>query len=165
MIRRLASYRDVLLNILLAFGILLLQSWIADGVKGDPLFPWLPGGALGAGDARFAGWMLAMTLLSFAFAGVLYARRRTFLPVAVRRIGQPGRVDPHAVLVLALSRPGVWQWQPDRLQRAGKEESHPLPPALPDALAAMVALGERDKSLPGNSCCVPSASIAAACSR
>lgn len=133
---------NALLNILLAFGILLLQSWIADGIKGDQLFPWLPGGALGAGDARFACWMLAMALLSLALAAWLYARRRTFLPVAVRRIGQPGRVEPRAVLVLALSRT-AWHWQPERLTRASAE--HPLPPQCSDALRAMDSLGERDK--------------------
>lgn len=136
---------DAALSILLAFVILLLQSWIADGIKGDQIFPWLPGGALSAGDARFAGAMFAMALLSFAGAGLLYARRRSFLPVVVQRIGQPGRVEPHAVLVLALSRPGPWQWQPDRLTHARKPETHPLPPALPAALAVMAALGEGDK--------------------
>ena len=114
MMRARAGGCDALLNILIAFVILLLQSWIADGIKGDQLFPWLPGGAVGAGGAGFWWWMLAMALLSLACAGVLYKRRRTFLPVAVQRIGQPGRVEPHAVLVLALSHT-AWQWQPDRL--------------------------------------------------
>jgi hypothetical protein len=144
MMRARAGGCDALLNILLAFFILLLQSWIADGIKGDQLFPWLPGGALGAGGAGFWWWMLAMALLSLACAGVLYKRRRTFLPVAVQRIGQPGRVEPHAVLVLALSHT-AWQWQPDRLTHARKPETHTLPPALPAALAVMAALGEHDK--------------------
>ncbi len=141
--RRLAGGYSALLNILLAFLILLLQSWIADGIKGDQLFPWLPGGALSAGDARFAGAMLAMALLSFACAGVLYARRRSFLPLAVQRIGQPGRVAPHAVVVLALSRT-PWRWAPDRLTRTGSADC-PLPPTLPAALRCMAALPERDR--------------------
>lgn len=134
-----------LLNILLGFVILLLQSWIADGIKGDQLFPWLPGGALTFGAAA-SGWcLLGMGLLSIGCAGVLYARRRSFLPVAVQRIGQPGRVEPHAVLVLTVSRPG-WEWQPGQLTRINAQtkirESHDLPATLPEALKVMAQLGE-----------------------
>jgi len=137
-----------LLNILLAFVILLLQSWIADGIKGDQLFPWLPGGALTFGAAESSWCMLGMALLSVGCAGVLYARRSSFLPVTVQRIGQPGRVEPHAVLVLTVSWPG-WQWEASQLTRTDPktttQESRALSATLPAALADMAALGQRER--------------------
>ncbi|MBK7675744.1 MAG: hypothetical protein IPJ27_13840 [Candidatus Accumulibacter sp.] len=140
--------QNAAINITLAFVILLLQSWIADGIKGDQLFPWLPGGALIFGAAE-SGWcLLGMGLLSVGCAGVLYARRRSFVPVTVQRIGQPGRVEPHAVLVLTVSWPG-WQWESGQLTRTDpnttKQESHALPATLPAVLDVMAALGQREK--------------------
>jgi hypothetical protein len=136
---------NALLNILLAFAISLLLSWFADGINAGELFVRWPGGALTFGDAWFFCVMAVMGLLSVASAALLYRRRRSFLPVAVQRIGQPGHVDPHAVLVLTVSWPG-WEWQPGQLTRTKdeKHQSHALPATLLEALSAMAALGRRD---------------------
>jgi hypothetical protein len=134
------------INLSLTFAIILLQSWIADGIKGEALFPWWPGGTLKPGGSDFFWCVTGMGLLSIVFAGFLYRRRRSFLPVQIQRIGQAGRVVPHALLVLTVSRP-QWQWQPDQLKRVveSRVESRALPATLPEALAAMAALGEREK--------------------
>lgn len=101
------------INVALAFGIIMLQSWIADGIKGDELFPWWPSGAFKPDEPRIVECILYMLLLSGLFAALLYIRRRSFLPVDVQRIGAPGRVVPRAVLVLGISRV-KWKWTPER---------------------------------------------------
>ncbi len=136
--------RTAAINISLTVGIIMLESWVADGIKGDALFPWLPGGALTPGGPWFVWSVVNMFLLAIVFAMLLYERRRSFLPVRVQRIGQPGVVEPRAVLVVNVSRPG-WQWAPEQLSRdrGGLPEVRALPASLDDALEVMAALGER----------------------
>ena len=132
---------NVAINIALAFAIMLLQSWFTDGIKGDELFPWLPGGALKPGHPASWWCLLGMLALSIACAVLLYQRRRSFLPVEVRRIGQPDLVDPRSVLVLLVSRP-QWEWKPQQLSRmrGAERDCRPLPATLDEALAKMYAL-------------------------
>ncbi|WP_300331296.1 hypothetical protein [Accumulibacter sp.] len=122
-----------------AFAVILLESWIADGLKGDELFPWWPGGKLKYGDTAFScvvGGMIGLAALGIGF---LYRQGRRLLPVEVRRIGRPGRVRPRAVLVLPVSTPR-WQWSPSELVGGPGGKTWPLPPTLPEALAEMARL-------------------------
>lgn len=134
------------INVALAFGIIMLQSWIADGIKGDELFPWWPSGAFKPDEPRIVECILYMLLLSGLFAALLYIRRRSFLPVDVQRIGAPGRVVPRAVLVLGISRV-KWKWTPGELTRGSDDsrEVRPLPASLSEALTAMAALGKGEE--------------------
>lgn len=133
-----------------AFAVILLESWIADGLKGDELFPWWPGGKLKYGDTAFScvvGGMIGLAALGIGF---LYRQGRRLLPVEVRRIGRPGHVRPRAVLVLPVSTPR-WQWSPSGLDGGPDGKTWPLPPTLPAALAAMARLaapGDDGKTLP-----------------
>lgn len=133
-----------------AFAVILLESWIADGLKGDELFPWWPGGKLKYGDETFAcvvGGMISLAVLGIAF---LYRQGRRLLPVEVRRIGRPGHVRPRAVLVLPVSTPR-WQWSPAGLAGGPGGKTWPLPAALPEALAEMARL-----AAPGEGQALPS---------
>lgn len=134
---------NAFLNLLLVFAVVLLQSWVADGIKGDALFPWLSGGALQHDKPGFIPLMAGMILLAVFFSYLLYRRRRMFLPTRISRIGNPGQVQPRRMLVLTLSWPG-WDWQPQQLERQGRP-AHALPNDLSDALQAMAALGAREK--------------------
>ncbi|HQO29524.1 MAG TPA: hypothetical protein PKY22_08375 [Accumulibacter sp.] len=134
---------NAFLNLLLVFAVVLLQSWVADGIKGDALFPWLSGGALQHDKPGFVPLMAGMILLAVFFSFLLYRRRRMFLPTRISRIGNPGQVQPRRMLVLTLSWPG-WDWQPQQLERQGRS-AYPLPSDLSGALQAMAALGAREK--------------------
>ena len=133
-----------------AFAVILLESWIADGLKGDELFPWWPGGKLKYGDTAFScavGGMIGLAALGIGF---LYRQGRRLLPVEVRRIGRPGHVRPRAVLVLPVSTPR-WQWSPSGLDGGPGGKTWPLPPTLPEALAEMARL-----AAPGDGKTLPS---------
>ncbi len=102
---------DAFLNILLTFLVLLLQSWFADGIAGSTLFPWWGGGfslTAPAGDGT-AILLATMLTLSFGVAWLLWQRRKTFLPVQIQRIGQPGDIEPHSILAMTVSRQQGWK--------------------------------------------------------
>ena len=137
--------RTAAINISLTVGIIMLEIWVADGIKGDELFPWWPGGTLKPGHPGFAWCVLGMLLLAIVFVVLLYKRRRSFLPVTVQRIGRPDHAEPRAVLALTISRPN-WEWSADRLarDRDGSPDVRPLPASLDGALEAMAALGKHE---------------------
>jgi hypothetical protein len=95
------------------------------------------------------GWSVAapslfgykVLLFFLAYAVWLFNRRRTYLCGYNYR--QPGKVIPHQVLILTISR-NSWQWTPEKLQRVHGESLN-LPSTLAGALDAMAALGEREK--------------------
>lgn len=135
-----SDFGKPLLNITLAFLILLLQSWIGDALNNGELFKAWDGVGLRAWEAGFVNCLGLMLLLCLVLAGWLYHRRSGFLPARLLRTGEPGQVTPHAVLVLGMSRPG-WDWQPAGLRCGG--EFPPLPATLPEALACLADLPQK----------------------
>ncbi len=135
-----------LLNITLAFILICTQSWVANGVQGSALFEWWSGGFVcNAASCACSFWVVQICLLavSLGCAYWLYHRRRSFMPVHIQHIGQPGKIHPHQVLILTLSRCS-WQWTPNKLER-DKGEHCDLPDDLAGALPVMEQLGEREK--------------------
>lgn len=140
-----AEWASNLWNLTLAFILICTQSWIANGFQGSALFEWWSGGFECKQTCAPNFWVVQICLLvvSFGCAVWLYKRRRSFMPVQIQRIGQPGKIDPHAILILTLSR-STWQWTPTKLER-DKGEHCDLPDDLAGALHAMEQLGEREK--------------------
>ncbi len=136
------DFLNAIFNLFLAYTMILTQSWVADGIEGQELFPWWTGG-IKAGSGSFI-WVVEAGLLivSVVCAVWLYERRRTFLPLQVQRIGEPGKVAPHRVLVLSISLTS-WKWSPDKLEQ--KDRTVDLPDTLESALTVMSALGGREK--------------------
>jgi hypothetical protein len=101
------------INILLVFVMVFTQSWSADGLAGNKLFPRLWGGVQCETTCPTPFWVVEAALLfvSLACAFGLYFRRSTFLPINVQRIGEPGIVEPRQVLILTVSNnPWKFQW-------------------------------------------------------
>ena len=137
--------RDATVNIGLVFSLILLQSWIADGIQGGALFTWTSHGLSFADSPWLMIAVLAMLLVSgFGLAWMLYTRRRTFLPIQIQRIGEPDDVTAHAVLVLTMSFTGAW-----KIDITNKQLTHPrgdpvdLSGDLNVVLDRLAALGER----------------------
>lgn len=129
----------------IVFFYLMLQSWIADSIKGDALFPWwpYPAGPLVWGSPANIIVLLIMIALAGLCIVYLYKKHTIILPIHVQRIGEPGQADPHEVLVLAISRTS-WVWMPDALKQ-GDTKSVALPANLDAALAVMSELSTREK--------------------
>ncbi len=141
------EHRAAIVNISLVFVLILLQSWIADGIAGNDLFTWIYGGLSFTTRPRYWGMAIFMMIISGALiAWVLYKRRRTFLPFQVQRIGEPDTVIPHGVLILTMSQTGSWRVEDsnNRLIRVSGD-SVDLNGSLKEVLDRLSALGEREK--------------------
>jgi hypothetical protein len=142
------------INTLLVFVMVFTQSWSADGLAGSKLFPRWSGGFQCDATCPAAFWWLEAVLLfvSLACAFALYLRRRTFLPINVQRIGEPGMIEPRQVLVLTVSNnPWKFQWDEklkDKLTISIKDHSIPLPIKLDDALIVMKNLANLEANPP-----------------
>ncbi len=138
--------RDAVVNIGLVFVLILLQSWIADGIEGNSLFTWGNGGLSFNGNPLCWGLALAvMSVMGFGLAWLLYQRRRTFLPFQIQRIGTPDDVIPHAVLVMTTSQTGGWRVD-DSSNQLSRANGSPvsLDCDLGEVLKRLAALGERE---------------------
>ena len=137
--------RSAIINITLATPLLLLQSWISDGIEGNELFHWLVRGLkLGEQTISTAVLLLGMTVLAIGLTWALYQRRRTFLPIQIQRIGEPDGVDPHAILVMTVSNLGV-TWRVDLANKLifNNGKSLSLDGTLDDVLTRLA--GERER--------------------
>lgn len=144
--RKTPEHRDAIFNIILVFLLILLQSWIADGVKDHilrPLRGWLE--KCLSVEIPNMPVLALMIAVGLGLAWLLYQRRRTFLPLQIQRIGEPDDVIPHAVLVLTMSLTGQWGVDKIKMQLTRKGDPLELSGTLDEALARMAALGEREK--------------------
>lgn len=139
--------RNAVFNIVLVFGLIFLQSWVADGIEGNDLFTWIYGGLSFSSHPWYWGLaIVVMITFGFGVAWLLYKRRRTFLPIQIQRIGLPDEVVPHAVLVTTMSHTGSWRvdTENDQLTRTNGDPVN-LSGTLKEVLDRLAALGEREK--------------------
>lgn len=136
---------DQATNFILAFVFMLAQSWFADGLEGSKLFSGVLGGVQCDASCGISFWTVegALFILSILCAMVLYRRRRSFLPVRIQRIVQPGSVEARPTLILTISR-NNWRWTPDELS-CDKGGSLNLSNDLAGVLTSMAELGAGEK--------------------
>jgi hypothetical protein len=136
------KHLPIIFNSFLAAVLILTQSWIADAIEGQELFPWSSAMRFKFGDT---GWvtLISIIVISIISAIILYRNRKTFLPVQVQRISDPGKVNENQILILAISRVS-WTWSPEMLLRQNGDP-YKLPADLDGAIDAMSGLKGRDQ--------------------
>ena len=126
--------------------VMFLQSWIADGIEGSPLFNWACGGlALTDQPWSTAALLLVMLSVVVLLTWWIYLNRRTFLPIQIQRIGEPDAVDPHAILAMTVSYPGAWQIDFEGKQITSKEKQLSLDASLDEVLNRLASLGDSER--------------------
>lgn len=139
MLTRLKSWASAGLNILLATLLLLTQGWMADSLGGAPVFTWSDDLLINVSTPGGWGRFGVLVLVALSAAGVLYWRRKSFLPPQIKRVGVPGQVEPHEVLIMAVSRT-LWEVDSVHWQLRAKEQIEPLPHDLDAALTKLSTL-------------------------